>query len=102
VLEYYIKVRKFGRFILEKFQRISVGSEPNNVDVLKQNIIPQQQRIEHTQDLKFIIVVFDSVEKTSKLQKKITSYIPWHTSWLGFGMPLVRLWTLQPRNINIC
>lgn len=56
VLEYDVEVREFGRLVLEKLQRIPIGREPNNVDILKQYIIPQQQWIEYAQYLEFVIV----------------------------------------------
>lgn len=51
MLKYNIEVGKFGRLILEETQRISVGCEPDNVDVLKQYIVPEQKWIEYAQDL---------------------------------------------------
>ena len=56
MLEYDVEVREFGRLVLEKLQRIPIGREPNNVDILKQYIIPQQQWIEYAQYLEFVIV----------------------------------------------
>jgi len=89
-----------GSVVLKKHQRISVWSEPNNVDVLEQNIIPQQQRIEYTQDLKFIIVtIWFSRENIIRSEKDhiIHAYLGIHHG-LGFGMPSVRLWMLRPRH----
>ena len=57
MLKYNIEAGKFGRLVLKKLQRISVGCKPNYVDVLKQYIVPKQQWIEYTQYLRFVVIL---------------------------------------------